>query len=83
MDGVACGRMIFSIGVAIVALGTVVYGVMTGEIPTVGGGSRYEQEMIWQSRIGEPRLFWFAAVTHSAIGAFFGYMALRDARGQE
>lgn len=83
MDSVTRGRLIFSIGVSIVAFGTVVYGLMSGDIVTIGGGSRYEQEIIWQSRAEEPRLFWFAVVAHSAIGAFFAYMAFRDARGEK
>jgi hypothetical protein len=82
MNADNCRRGIFCLGVAVTAFGTVVYGLFTGDIVTLGGSGR-DPDMVWQSRAGEPQLFWIAVGIHVAVGSFFGYMALREARGKE
>lgn len=76
------GILLFSLGVAIVAFGTVIYGLVTGHIMTLGGQGR-NPDMIWQSRMSEPQLFWFAVGVHSAVGVFFSYLAVTEAMGRE
>lgn len=82
MDEQNRGWFIVAVGTAVLLLGTVVYGLVTGEIPTVGG-RRYESELIWQSREQEPRLFWFAIVVHLAVSIAAGFLARHNWLGRD
>lgn len=77
------GMCVFLGGAALVLFGTVVYGVLTGTIPTLGGESRYDSEILWLSREQDRRLFWFAVGYHLLVGSGATWLGIRVARGKD
>lgn len=77
------GMCVFLFGAAVVLFGSVVHGVVTGAIPTLGGEGRYDTAILWQSREHEPRLFWFAVGFHLVVGGGAAWLGIRIARGKD
>ena len=76
------GLCVFLAGVALVVLGATAYGLVTGDIPTLGG-NRYESDLIWRSREQEPRYFWFAVGWYLFVAGGAGWLAVRLLRGKD
>lgn len=83
MSGKDLGGSIFLAGLTVVLIGSVAYGLLTGEIPTLGGTGRYEADILWQSREDEPRLFWFAVSYHLVIAVGAAVLGMRIAGDEE
>lgn len=83
MSGKDSGVCVFLGGAAVVLLGSVVYGLLTGEISTMGGEGRYDSDLLWQSREREPRYFWFAVGFHFVLGSGAAWLGVRLARDDE
>ncbi len=83
MSGKDFGIRVFLGGAAVLLLGSVVYGLLTGEIPTIGGEGRYDSELLWQSREQAPRYFWFAVGFHLVLGSGAAWLGARLAREDE
>ncbi|WP_133735598.1 hypothetical protein [Halospina denitrificans] len=66
----------------LIVLSTVIYGLATGDIVTVGGG-RYSADIIWLSSDNESDRFWFAVCFHLFIAGFCAYQAVQTAKGKD
>jgi hypothetical protein len=75
------GLILLCVGVATAALGTMAYGVATGDIVSIStSGGKYGTELSWCSRQEAPQEFWVTAGVHAVVGSFMGWIASRIAR---
>ncbi len=61
------GLIITLLAAAALLLGTVVYGLVTGDVPTYAGEHK-QSEVRWRSRESETGYFWSAVGIHGILG---------------